>query len=336
MAAQGGAERLQIAVGVILDRGAARVLLARRPAHAAHGGLWEFPGGKRESGESMLEALRRELREELGMDVRGARPLLRIPHDYADVCVELHVWMVEEWHGEPRGLEGQAHEWVALEDLPRRAFPEANRGIVTALLLPELVVITPDREQYDEAFFTSTAALVDAGVRMLLFRAPRLDAGARATALERLAAICRAAGAILVVNGTIAEARACGADGVHLTARRLTAERKRPCARPLLVGASCHDAGELERAQAIDADYALLGPVARTPTHARAVPLGWAGLAGLLAPGWRMPIYALGGLTPADLPAARRAGARGVALISSIWSAADPALVVRAALARDQ
>lgn len=126
-----------VAVGVVRDA-EGRVLLSRRPERAHLGGLWEFPGGKVEPGETVLQALCRELHEELGVDVRGARPLIRISHHYRERLVVLDTWMIEAFAGLPRGCEGQPLAWVSARDLRSYPLPAADEPIVTALALPEL------------------------------------------------------------------------------------------------------------------------------------------------------------------------------------------------------
>jgi len=122
---------VHVAVGVILD-GHHQVLLAKRPDNTHQGGLWEFPGGKVDAGESVAEALDRELREELAIGVEAAEPLIEIRHDYGDKCVLLDVWVVTDFSGNPRGNEGQPIEWAALERLGDYTFPAANIEIIGA------------------------------------------------------------------------------------------------------------------------------------------------------------------------------------------------------------
>ncbi len=124
--------RVHVAAGVILrDR---QVLIARRHQQAHQGGLWEFPGGKLEDGESVAEALSRELQEEIGITVEAAEPLLQISHDYSDKRVLLDFWTVSAFSGEPAGREGQSLEWCKLERLREREFPAANVPVVDRLL----------------------------------------------------------------------------------------------------------------------------------------------------------------------------------------------------------
>ena len=123
---------VHVAVGVILDA-ERRILLSKRAADAHQGGLWEFPGGKVERGESLQEALDRELREELDISPGRTSALLEIRHDYADKRVFLDVHVVWDFSGEPRALEGQPLVWVSAGDLGDYDFPEANVPIVAAV-----------------------------------------------------------------------------------------------------------------------------------------------------------------------------------------------------------
>lgn len=123
---------LHVAVGVILDVDQ-RILITRRAAHSHQGGLWEFPGGKVEAGESVQCALARELREELGIEIGAVTPLLEVQHDYSDKGVLLDVWLVREFSGTASPCEGQPLLWVDYQELQSYRFPEANSAIVEAL-----------------------------------------------------------------------------------------------------------------------------------------------------------------------------------------------------------
>ena len=110
-----------------------RVLIAERPAGKHMAGRWEFPGGKVGAGESEAEALAREIREELGVDVIASRPFMRLAHSYDDRDVELSMWIVEGFTGEPQGLDGQRLKWVAPARLLEEDILEADRPFVEAL-----------------------------------------------------------------------------------------------------------------------------------------------------------------------------------------------------------
>lgn len=125
---------VHVAVGVVLDKDQ-RILIARRPEHTHQGCLWEFPGGKVESTETVQSALCRELKEELGIepDLSSLRPLIEINHNYSDKSVLLDVWWVDSFSGKPQGLEGQPICWVEAAMLNDYAFPKANQQIITAV-----------------------------------------------------------------------------------------------------------------------------------------------------------------------------------------------------------
>ncbi|MEW5824887.1 MAG: Nudix family hydrolase [Pseudomonadota bacterium] len=300
---------LQVVCAVIEDP-QGRLLLARRLAHQAQGGLWEFPGGKLEAGESQAEALSRELDEELGLQPLQATPWITVRHVYPEREVQLHAWRVHAWAGEPVGRLGQPLDWVTPAELVQREFPAANRPIVNALILPDACLITADAPD-DERFL---AALEQAAqrVRMAVLRGEQALRLAP-QALPRL----RAAGVLALVNATPEQARALGADGVHLNRHRLRELQTRPEGLRW-VGASCHDSEELARAARLGLDYAFLSPVQPTASHPDATPLGWEGFAALIAD-HALPVYALGGMQAGDVPQARARGAQGVAAIRGLW-----------------
>lgn len=129
-------KRVQVAVAVVIDDAtvSAKVLIAKRADHLHQGGLWEFPGGKVEPGETVFSALKRELLEEVDLHVLAAEPLLKIEHDYSDKYVFLDVWRVTDFKGLAKGLEGQLIRWVSLSSLMDYEFPQANTAIVEYLL----------------------------------------------------------------------------------------------------------------------------------------------------------------------------------------------------------
>lgn len=94
---------------------------------------WEFPGGKREPGETYCQALRRELLEEIGVEVLRATPLTRVEHDYGERHVTLDVWWVEAFSGEPVGREGQSMRWVPVTGLRECSLPAADQPVVELL-----------------------------------------------------------------------------------------------------------------------------------------------------------------------------------------------------------
>lgn len=125
-------KRVPVVVGVIFDS-KKRVLLALRP-HAKHqGGFWEFPGGKIELNETPWEALRRELHEEIGIEVKTAVPLVQCLYDYQEYDVFLDAWRILDFNGEPSGCEGQPIFWATMEELKSLPMLSANHPIVQAI-----------------------------------------------------------------------------------------------------------------------------------------------------------------------------------------------------------
>ena len=127
-------KQIHVAVGVIVNA-QQQVLIAKRPQHAHQGGLWEFPGGKVEANESVFEALTREIKEEVGIDIQQAQALMMIEHDYGDKKVVLDVYLSTDFAGEANGLEGQEIAWVAKHELKNYAFPAANSAIIEKFLI---------------------------------------------------------------------------------------------------------------------------------------------------------------------------------------------------------
>lgn len=296
-----------------------RILIARRPHHLHQGGLWEFPGGKLEPGEAPEAALGRELHEELGIELSGSRPLIRIKHVYPDKAVDLDVYLVTGFSGEPEGREGQEVRWVRRRALTDYRFPAANRPIVSAVQLPEHYLITGAYENLGD-FSRRLDTALEGGVRLVQLRAKGLSAGAYRELASRALALCRRREAALLLNAAPALVCDLGADGVHLDSRRLAACAERPLPARFLVGASAHSAADLAQAARIGADFAVLGPVAPTQSHPGQAPLGWPRFAELALES-ALPVYALGGLGRGDTRRAFEAGAQGIAAIRALWGA---------------
>ena len=119
---------VNVAVGVIKKNNA--IFICKRADEQHQGGLWEFPGGKVEAGESVFAALKRELSEEVGITIHSSSQLMVIEHDYGDKCVKLDIHVVSNFSGEAHGAEGQPSEWVAINELSNYEFPAANAEII--------------------------------------------------------------------------------------------------------------------------------------------------------------------------------------------------------------
>ena len=123
----------RLVVAAALLDGAGRVLIAQRPQGKWQAGRWEFPGGKVAPGESEEDAVRRELREELGVHAEDVRRVAEVRHDYGDRKVQLALWLVLRFDGDPRGLEGQAVRWVGYPELACADLLEADEPLLPVL-----------------------------------------------------------------------------------------------------------------------------------------------------------------------------------------------------------
>lgn len=306
---------VRVAVAVLL-RSDGRVLLAQRLAGTPYPGYWEFPGGKLEAGESAYDALVRELDEELGVAVLRAAPWLVRRYGYAHADVELHFFRVFAWTGKPAGRDGQAIAWQLPGALDVTPLLPANAAVLSALELPPVYGISMAEDLGEEAFLQRARRALAGGLRLIELREKSWPLERLQRLAERLLPLTLAVGARVLVNGDAALARRLGCAGVHWTSAALHAASARPAG--MLCAASCHDEAELARAAQLALDFAVLGPVAPTPSHRGAAPLGWPRVAALLR-GTPLPVYALGGLSPDALDTAIGHGAHGIALRRAAW-----------------
>lgn len=316
---------VHVAVAVIVrdSKVGREVLISKRPLNAHQGGLWEFPGGKVEPNETVTQALARELNEELGVDVplssASPIPLIRIPHDYGDKRVVLDVWMVSEFSGEPTGMEGQPVNWVRVGNLGDYEFPEANKPIINALILPDRYLITPKFDSLKAASKYVVSASNE-GYRLIQFRQHALSDGE----------YCRWAESLLETVSEFPDVRLflnrdpCSLSaslleksGLHMTASCLSKYVSKSIARrPRWLAASCHNEVELLLAEKLGVDFAVLSPVSETTSHPEVKPIGWDKFK-MLVSGVAFPVFALGGLGSESIARAKQSGGQGVAAISA-------------------
>jgi len=300
---------VEVAAAVI-QRADGAFLLAQRPAGKVYAGFWEFPGGKVEAGEAAEHALARELHEEIGIDASTAYPWITRVYAYPHATVRLNFFRVTAWKGDPQPREEQAITWQRFGAPLVEPMLPANAPVLAALALPHEYAITDAESRGRDPMLVKIRERLAAGLKLVQVRdkdLPRREEFARS--VLRLA---HRHGARVLLNGGPALG-----DGVHFTAAQLMRLRERP--QGILAAASCHDAAELERAMALELDFAVLGPVRPTTSHPGARTLGWDGFA-RLARGASIPVYAIGGLQRTDLETAWRAGAHGLAMIRGAWT----------------
>ena len=309
---------IHVVAGVLYDA-SRRVLVAERPAGKHLAGFWEFPGGKSDPGEAPLDALRRELAEEIGIRVESAEPLISVPWTYPEKRIVLDAWIVTAHAGDVHAREGQALRWVDAATLATLPMPPADRPIVNALRLPDRYLITPPLASgARDVLLDGIELACVAGIRLMQLRQPTWARDEIASGARDAQAICARHGATLLIHGDFELAAGQAHDGVHVPARIARTLDARPVPANRWFAVSCHDEAELAHAARIGADFVTLAPVAPTPSHPDAIPLGWQHFAELTlaAP---LPVYALGGLGTGDIAIARRNGGHGVAAIRALW-----------------
>jgi len=287
----------------VLQRPDGAFLLAQRPAGKVYAGYWEFPGGKIEPGEAAAAALARELHEELGIDIGEPYPWLTRVYTYPHGTVRLQFFRVYEWKAEPHPREDQAISWqqpgagMAAPMLP------ANAPILAALALPDEYAVTNAAQYGMAGMLSRLERRLKQGLKLVQVR--EFGFAERDAFTRQAIELAHRYGCKVMVKEPFP-----GADGIHYTAAELT----RLSTKQGLSAASCHTREELERAMALGLDFVVLGPV-----RDKSPALGWEKFR-QLARFTSIPVYAIGGLTRADLQDARRAGAHGVAMIRGAWS----------------
>ncbi len=304
-----------VAVGV-LQNAHAKILICRRHEHLHQGGLWEFPGGKVEQDEDVLHALQREFREEVGITIESAEPLIQIPFRYPDKSVLLDVFRVTAFFGEASGMEGQDIQWIATNQLNSVLFPEANRAIIHAVQLPDSYMIT-GKSDSDEDFLSRLTHSLKQGIRLVQVRDKQRSEPELIRLLEKVKVLCHEYQAQLLINSSVELATKLGV-GLHLNSQGLKKYKQRPIGQDKWLCVSVHNEEELQQANMLGADFVVLSPVLPTDSHPGAPTLGWEKFSHLVSRS-SVPVFALGGMAEDTCLMARQSGAQGIAAITAFW-----------------
>ncbi len=298
-----------------------QVLLGLRPPEAHQGGLWEFPGGKLEAGESVEQALYREIKEELSIHIKAAQPFMKIHHDYGDKKVLLDIYQVTDFCGEVKGAEGQEIKWQPVKELNVEEFPQANRAIIYALQCSSQYLIT-GKFISPEEFNVKLERSLQQSVKVVQLRCKSVDNAMYKQLAKQAARLCQQYHAPLLLNTSVEifNELSAYAQGLHLSSGRLFDYESRPVSLDKILSASCHSSAEIQQAKKLQADIVLISPVKETSSHPGVKGIGWEAFANLAA-SFNGPAYALGGMQDSDIDDARMAGGQGVAAISGFWEA---------------
>ena len=308
---------VHVAAGILLHPDG-RFLMTSRPTGKAYAGYWEFPGGKIEAGETPLAALTRELNEELGIQITQANPWIVQTFAYPHATVRLYFFKVTDWLGILQPREGQLLDWQYPKALSISPILPANGPILRGLIQPEIIAFSNVAELGIEQFLNRLETQLAKKPMRLILREPQLDANKYTLLAQHAQKLVQQHGSTLILHQHIQLAYDLQADGIHLPGRSLSQLNKRPQGLDW-VGASTHNAEELERAVHLGLDYAVLGHVACTLSHPNVEPLGWDKFSRIMAQGWSIPIFAIGGMQLSDAKQAQQYGAHGIAMLRAFW-----------------
>jgi len=296
----------QVAVGVLVrDDGA--VLLADRPAGKPYAGYWEFPGGKIEGGESIAQALARELAEELGVAVQESLPWVTMDYDYPHAYVRLHFRRIYAWTGAPRPVEGQRLQFLSPGKEPPAPLLPAAVPAMRWIQLPTVTGCSQQTATRAEEAVQWLENVLGRGLRQVIWHEPRLDDAQRMVALAACGRLAAAYGARLLVD-----VRSLPVDGgmpPDLTGRLLDVAALRTGSHRRTggwLGTMVETAADLASAAALGCDFAILDAARVRPGTPQWGPL--AELCGM-AP---LPLYLAGELDLAYLVATQAVGAHGL------------------------
>ena len=307
---------VEVAAAVMLRADGQEFLLAQRPEGKVYAGFWEFPGGKVEPGESVREALIRELQEELGITVTACSPWLTREFTYPHATVRLNFWRVTAWDGEigiTAPLEHAAVDWQKCgKTATVSPVLPANAPIIKALALPTAMAITQAEAEGTAHQLARLETALKNGLKLIQMRDKNLPLAERLAFALATTQLAHQFGALVVINDDAEIALAAGADGLHFSSRQLANCTARPDF--AWVGASCHNREELAKADELGLDYALLSPVLATASHPEASGMGWVEFSRALK-GNTLPVFALGGMNSELLGLAQEQGAHGIAMM---------------------
>ena len=311
---------VHVAVAVIKNS-EGQYFIAKRPQKSHQGGLWEFPGGKVENNETVFDALKRELFEEIGITLLKATPLIQINHDYGDKSVYLDVFNIYDFTGEAFGKEGQETLWIEKSDFPIYEFPVANLPIINAIQLPDKYMITGKFSDEDD-LLSRIRASIKIGIQLIQFRAQNLEEELYFKYAEKIYSICAKENVQLLLNTSVHNYKKYSANkfshGLHLSSKELEYYFPDDFYRELLVSTSTHNEDEISLSESKKVSFIVLSPVNATLSHPDTIPLGWDRFKELTKKA-TMPVYALGGMKVEILENAKICGAQGIAAIGEFW-----------------
>ncbi len=305
-------------VAALIESRSQTILLARRRSPPELAGMWEFPGGKIEDNENPETALRREIREELGLEIGACVFFMRTIKTESNRVMDMQIFRVLNWQGQATGKEGQEIVWAPRDSLSHYQMPILDQPIATALSWPQKILITPEPFEADH-FLEKLAHALTLGVAWVHLRSRKLSSNKLKILAKEVRNLTFQHGVKASFNNNIALALELGFDGAHFPSNQTHSFVPRnELPKGFLLGMSCHHAIDIQTANKIGFDYVFISPIKKTTSHPEQSELKWTGFRTLLEKS-NGPAFALGGLSNADLKQAINAGALGIASISAFW-----------------
>jgi len=293
-----------------------QVLLAQRPPPKIWQGWWEFPGGKIEKNETSVDALYREIYEEIGVKIIQFENWVTRSYTFGGNHITLHFFKVFKWEGKVTPKENQKLVWTYLQKPKVSPILPANLFIQKAFDIPKYYAITNLSETSKKVFFNQLQKKISDGLRMVQVREKNISYNEFKIFSTEVIKVCKRKNVKVIINSDVNLAYELKADGVHLRSNDLLNIKKVP--KDLIVSASCHTEEEVDFAEKLNINFLVLSAVKKTLSHPGMQPIGWSKFKRMVNK-VNTPIYALGGLGTNDYKVALENGAIGIASQRLIW-----------------
>lgn len=298
---------IRVVVAIIQNK-ANKILITQRMADRIQPNLWEFPGGKITLYETGLQALKREVFEEVDIKIDKAMPFMQIYHDYKDYTVWLDIWQVEKYQGTPSGKEGQNIAWISLEQLSPYNFLEANKFIFKALKLPNFFLKLKNFYKIDD-YLNSLREAKTNGFELVEISASNLSPKDYKNLLKQSFNLAKTLNLKIALAGdTDIIAKFTSTYAYSLNAKDINKQSISKLAPEKLICVWCENLDEVKIAEKLNADFIILSPIL---DGARA--LGWNGFQ-QITKATNLPVYAAGGIDESMFARIRALGGIGCLL----------------------
>lgn len=297
------------AVVGVLRNSSAQLLITKRQKHQFMADFWELPGGKVELGETPIDAINRELNEELGITNIQLDLFKTMTHKYPDRQVDLRIYQVQNYQRNVHSAEGQKIAWVDIEDLKNYALLPTMKAFIASIILPDKYWISPNIDHESDLWMQQFRQKLKQNISLIQLRSQSI---LKPDFIQKIQQECRQNQVKLLLNTPNKNFNQTDIDGWHLTTAQMHKLKKKPCSDNQLLGASTHNLQEALSAQNLGADFVSISPVQATKTHPDTTPIGWKA-AKEVVDRLNIPVYFLGGMGIKDLDKSRKLGAQGIA-----------------------